>query len=128
MTGAGATGGMSTSTRLAVDRTRLAYERTLMANIRTSTALISFGFTIYKISSELRRPEATKHLLGASHFGLIMIVTGVMYLVLTSMEHVRQMKTLKAQYGTLMHMLPMVLAGLISVLGILGLFVVIFRQ
>jgi putative membrane protein len=128
MTDAGATGDMSTSTRLAVDRTRLAYERTLMANIRTSTALISFGFTIYKISSELRRPDAPQHLLGANHFALIMIVTGVLYLVLTTMEHVSQMKTLKAQYGTTIHMLPLVLALLISALGILGLFAVIFKQ
>jgi putative membrane protein len=36
------------SNQLAVERTLLAHERTLMAWIRTATAMISFGFTIYK--------------------------------------------------------------------------------
>jgi Domain of unknown function (DUF202) len=51
-------------TRLAVERTRLAYERTLMAWVRTATALISFGFTIYKFFEF----EMTKHPVRASLF------------------------------------------------------------
>ena len=55
-----------TATRLAIERTRLAYERTLMAWIRTATALISFGFTVYKFfefEAETNLPAATGRLL-----------------------------------------------------------------
>ena len=37
-------------TDLAVERTLMALDRTLMAWVRTATSLISFGFTIYKLS------------------------------------------------------------------------------
>ncbi|MDH5246777.1 MAG: DUF202 domain-containing protein, partial [Betaproteobacteria bacterium] len=40
--------GLDRNTALAVERTRVAYERTMMAWIRTATALITFGFSVYK--------------------------------------------------------------------------------
>jgi putative membrane protein len=123
-----ATGAISPSTQLAVERTRLAHERTLMANVRTSTALISFGFTIYKFFSGLHEPSRAHTLLGSRNFGFLMIAIGVIFLAVASLAHVRQMKILKAQYGVPMSSLPLVLAGLISILGILGLLAVIFRQ
>jgi len=121
---------LSPSTQLAVERTRLAHERTLMANVRTSTALISFGFTIYKFFTGLHQqgePEG-HHLLGSRNFGFIMICTGVIFLALASLGHIRQMRIMKAQYGTPIGSLPLTLAGLISILGIMALLAIIFRQ
>src|SRR5215470_15182935 len=121
---------LSPSTQLAIDRTRLAHERTLMANVRTSTALISFGFTIYKFFAGLHQqgePEP-HHVLGSRNFGFVMIVTGVVFLGLSSLGHIRQMKIMKAEYGTPVRSLPLILAGLISVLGIMGLLAIILRQ
>ena len=121
---------LSPSTQLAIDRTRLAHERTLMASVRTSTALISFGFAIYKFFAGLHEqgvPEA-HHFLGSRNFGFVMICTGIVFLALSSLANIRQMKIMKAQYGTPVGSLPLVLAGLISVLGFMGLLAVIFRQ
>src|SRR6188508_3275916 len=93
---------LDSSTRLAVDRTRLAYERTLMAWVRTATSLISFGFTIYKFFQfELKgQPPANAELLiGARGFALIMIGTGLIALLLSTLEHRRSMRTMRADFG-----------------------------
>jgi putative membrane protein len=123
-------GDISPSTQMAVDRTRMAHERTLLANVRTSTALISFGFTIYKFFAGLHEQGGIQghHLLGSRNFGFIMVAIGVIFLALSSLAHIREMKLMRAQYGTPVSSLPLTLAGLISVLGILGLLAIIFRQ
>jgi putative membrane protein len=80
---------IDTSTRLAVDRTRLAHERTLMAWVRTATALISFGFTIYKFFQfeMTRQPPRSAPLIGPRGFALIMITIGLVSLLLSTIEH-----------------------------------------
>src|SRR5689334_19149367 len=47
-------------TALAVTRTFAALDRTLMAWVRTATALMSFGFTIYKFFQQLRQADAAR--------------------------------------------------------------------
>jgi inner membrane protein YidH len=120
----------SVSTSLAVERTLLAYDRTLMANVRTSTALISFGFTIYKFFSEMKvlANPAPHHLLGSRNFGFMMVASGVIYVALSSLSYRRQVRAMNRKYGTSTHQLPLGLALLISILGILGLLAIIFRQ
>jgi putative membrane protein len=127
------TGGhpLSTSDELAVERTRLSHDRTLMANVRTSTALISFGFTIYKFFTEMESRgshEFPQHILGARNFAFLMMIIGVIYVLLSSLAYTQQMKRMQARYGVSIDRLPLSLAGVISVLGILGMLSVILRQ
>lgn len=119
-------------TREALVRTRLAYERTMMAWVRTATSLISFGFTIYKFFQYLRDEThvARTGLLGPRGFAMAMIITGILALLLATIDHRRHMVSLRIEYGVanVPYAMSTVLAGLISLLGVFGLILVIFRQ
>ena len=119
-----------TDTLLAVDRTRLSYERTLMAWIRTATSLITFGFSIYKFFQiELASGAVRSHrLLGPTEFALLMIVTGLVSLVLATLEYRRNMRALNEHYPGGSRSLAKVMAALISILGFIALLAVIFQQ
>jgi putative membrane protein len=122
---------MDTGTALAVDRTRLAYERTLMAWVRTATSLISFGFTIYKFFQiELAKEGArtVNRLIGPREFGLIMISTGLVALLLSTLQHYASMKQLRTTYGPMPRSVSGIVGGLVSLLGILALLAVLFHQ
>jgi putative membrane protein len=118
------------STQLAVERTRLAYERTLMAWVRTGTSLITFGFTIYKFFEEFHRTEkiAGSGLIGAREFGIIMISIGLVAVLLATFQHARTLHKLRAQYADVPYSLAALVALLVSILGILALVAVIYRQ
>ena len=121
---------VSPSTDLAVDRTRLAYERTLLAWIRTAISLITFGFTIYKffqleLARVAPRPE---RLIGPREFALLMILIGLGSLVLATLDHRRDLKALSAQYPGEHRSTARVLATLVSILGLVALIAVLFRQ
>jgi inner membrane protein YidH len=118
------------ATRLAVDRTRMAADRTLLAWVRTSTSLISFGFTIYKFFQYLRESQKVEPigLLGPRGFALSMISIGVVVLVVATIQHRRDMKELRTEYGHVRYSLATMLAALIGALGVLGLLAVVFRQ
>lgn len=118
------------ATALAVDRTRLAHERTLMAWVRTATSLISFGFTIYKFFQYLRENQsvAPESRFGPREFALLMIGMGVVSLVLATIEHRRNLHALRKSYGQVPYSLATVLAAFMSVLGMVGLVAVLFRQ
>src|SRR5262245_62189645 len=103
----------SAGDKMAIERTRLAYERTLLAWIRTATGLITFGFTIYKffhLQHADRPPETSEWHVGSRPFGILMIVTGLLALLLATVEHARNMRALRAQYGPL----PISLAGVMA--------------
>jgi putative membrane protein len=122
---------LDTSTKLAYDRTRLAYERTLMAWVRTGVSLISFGFTIYKFFEEFHRPEQIPvhtSLISAREFGLIMITIGLIAVLLATVQHVKIMRKLRSQDIELPYSLAAVVALLVSILGILALMAVFYRQ
>ena len=99
-----------------------------MAWIRTCTSLIAFGFTIFKFfqalstKEELRRPIISPWVVG-----VLMIVIGLTGLTLAWFQHRQEMKTLKAEGGTMPYSISGIMAGLIAVLGILALVVVIWR-
>ena len=121
--------GPSVSTLLATDRTRLAHDRTLMAWVRTSTSLISFGFTIYKFFQYLQEKEAARErFFGPREYALLLISIGIVALFLATVQHRRDMKTLRAAHPEIPYSLATVLAGLMSFLGIIALLAVIFRQ
>lgn len=118
------------ATKLALERTRLAYERTLMAWVRTATSLISFGFTLYKFFQYLHddKPVTDAGLLGPRGFALVMISIGLTALALATVEHRRNMQSLRAEYGPVPLSLSAFVAGLIAMLGIIGLLSVLLHQ
>jgi putative membrane protein len=122
--------GSEATTKLAVDRTRLAYERTLMAWIRTATSLITFGFSIYKFFQIEAESAFSKsgRLIGPREFALLMITIGLASLLMATLENRSSLRTLSSQYPGSPRSLARVLAALISLLGLIALTTVIFRQ
>lgn len=115
---------------LALDRTFLAHERTLMAWVRTAASLITFGFTLFKFFQYLKEHEpgsVEQHVLGARTFGMVMIVIGVVTLALATLQHRVNMNRLRAQYPAAPFSLALLLAALISGLGILALVGTFYR-
>jgi putative membrane protein len=120
---------LDVGTRLAVDRTRLAYERTLMAWVRTATSLISFGFTIYKFFQfESQPPPNAEPFIGARGFALIMIATGLVALLLSTLEHRQSMRAMRAEFGHVPTSTAAIVAALISLLGILAFVAVVLHS
>jgi putative membrane protein len=120
---------MDISTRLAFDRTRAAYERTMMSWIRTATSLITFGFSIYKFF-QLEAPghEQQNRLIGPRGFAFMLVSIGLVSLLLATVQNRQDIRGLGAQYAGKQRSLSVVVAGLISILGLLALFAMIFRQ
>jgi len=120
---------LDNSTILAFDRTRAAYERTMMAWIRTATSLITFGFTIYKFFQiEAPPPGRQNRLIGPRGFAFTLVSIGLLSLILATLEHRQNIRTLGAQYAGKRRSLAVLVAGLISILGVLALIAIIFRQ
>jgi putative membrane protein len=117
------------STELAFERTRAAYERTMMSWIRTATSLITFGFSVYKFF-QLEAPSGVRHnrLIGPRQFAFALVGLGLLSLLLATVEYRRNLRALGAQYSSNQSSLAVMLAALISLLGILALFALIFRQ
>ena len=117
------------STELAFERTRVAYERTMMAWIRTATSLITFGFTIYKFFQlEGLSPAKPGTLIGARNFGLLMVTTGLISLMLATIEHRQNIRSLGMETSGKTRSLAVFVAGLISILGFVALVAMVFRK
>ena len=116
--------------QMAMDRTRLAHDRTLMAWVRTATSLISFGFTIYKFFQYLQEKNQVPadRIFGPREFALIMIVIGLVALLLATIQHRRDIVVMRAHDPSVPKSLATVLAGLLSILGIVAFIAVVFRQ
>jgi putative membrane protein len=115
-------------TKLAVERTRLAYERTMMAWVRTATSLISFGFSIYKFFQLQIESKAVQGLvIGPREFALLMIITGLGALLLSSVQHRQSMLSLTRTYGPQPRSTSGVVAGFVSVMGVVALAAVVLR-
>jgi putative membrane protein len=130
MTTATAPPRIDASLALAADRTRLAHERTLMAWIRTAASLISFGFTIYKFFQfevDKAATPAVNRLIGPAEFSLTMIGIGLAALLLATIQHSREMRTMRATYGLAHRSEAQIVAGLVSVLGLVAMAAVLFR-
>jgi putative membrane protein len=124
-------GVLDTGTKLAVERTWLAHERTMMAWVRTAASLISFGFTIYKFFQlELgSRGPTVERLIGPREFALLMIGIGLVALILAFWEHRRSTRVLQTMYGAITpKSIAGLVAGMVSVLGIVAVLAVLFRQ
>ena len=110
------------ATRLALDRTRLAYERTQMAWVRTAASMISFGFTIYKGLQLLRESNNVPPSTGITprDFGMGMMALGVIALALATVQHEKNLRAMRREYGIPM---PLSVAATVSViLSVIGIF------
>ncbi len=118
------------STQLAMERTNLAHERTLMSWIRTATSLITFGFTIYKFFQlELEGRPPLQGVIGPRQFAVLMISIGLIALIAATIEYRVYRNSLRRRYpGTHPLSLAGVVAGLVSLLGLLALAAVLFRM
>jgi putative membrane protein len=117
------------STRLAFERTWVAYERTMLAWVRTATSLITFGFSVYKFFQIVRAEGISSHyLIGSRQFGLLLVSIGLAALALATLEYRQNIRMLGAQYAGRPRSLAVIVAALISVLGIVALTMMIFRQ
>jgi putative membrane protein len=121
---------MDRNTRLSFDRTFLAYERTLMAWVRTSSSLITFGFSIYKFF-ELERSGGkgfmSVQVIGPRDFSMMLIIVGVVALAMATFQHRRRLRVLKMEYENAPASTAGLVAGLISVMGLLAVVAVFFR-
>ena len=101
-----------------------------MAWVRTGVSLISFGFTIYKFFEEFHTAQQVVRtsLIGAREFGIIMISIGLVAVLLATFQHVRIMHKLRTQYVDVPYSLAAVVAFLVTVLGIVALIAVVYRQ
>jgi putative membrane protein len=117
------------STELAFERTRAAYERTMMSWIRTATSLITFGFSIYKFFQLEAPARALQHrLVGARQFAFVLVSLGLISLLLATIEYRRDIRALRARYAKNQPSLAVLLAAFISLLGILAIIAMVFRQ
>ncbi len=122
-------GGLDLSTKLAFDRTWVAYERTMLAWVRTATSLITFGFSVYKFFEILREEgRPTNPLIGARQFGLLLVSIGLASLALATVEYRQNIRMLGAEYEGRPRSLAVIVAALISILGIIAMALMIFRQ
>jgi len=116
------------STQLAFDRTWVAYERTMLAWVRTAISLITFGFSVYKFFEILRESGAPQsHLLGARQFGIILVSLGLASLGLATLEYRQNIQRLGREYEGRPRSLAVIVAALVSVLGVVAISLMIFR-
>ena len=117
------------STDLAIDRTRLAHERTMMAWVRTSASLISFGFTIHKFFQYLKGQGAVhEQIFGPREFGLLMIGTGLIVLLVATVQNRHDLKVLRKNFpSTVPYSSATFLSSLICLLGVIAFIAVLLR-
>ena len=117
------------STRLALARTRAAYERTMMSWIRTATSLITFGFTIYKFFQiEAPADRQRNYLIGPRGFAFALVSIGLFSLLIATIENRQSIRSLGSQYAGRQRSLSVIVAALVSMLGVMALAAMIFRQ
>lgn len=113
--------------QIQLERTRTAFERLQLAWIRTSLTLLTIGVGAYEYF--YNRVEAGKApLLKSKHFtgkdlGLFLIVAAFAALLLSTLQHIKNMSTLKKYYPEAQYsvatLLSYLLLTLILVLGLM---------
>jgi putative membrane protein len=101
----------------------------MMSWIRTATSLITFEFSVYKfLQIEAPRGAERNRLIGPRQFAFMLVSIGLILLLLASLEHRQNIRELRMQYPGNQWSLTLLLAALVSIVGILALFALILRQ
>jgi putative membrane protein len=117
-------------TSLARFRTQLALDRTTLAWIRTALTMASFGFGMVAFFRSLRQTSPSDETVrlheGAIHFGLGLIVLGLVATVLASVSHWFTLRRLRLGQTPVLRPWPLsiVVALLFGVLCLVGLWAV----
>ena len=120
---------LNAQTKLALQRTRMSYERTVMSWIRTSTSLITFGFGVYKFFQlELKVAGRENQRIGVQEFSLLLVGAGLLAMILGTVDHWRNMRSIRKLDPTLPRSRAGLLSAVIALLGLFALIAVIFRQ
>ena len=128
VTTAGAATSPNVATTLAFERTRIAYERTMMAWIRTATSLITFGFAVYKFFEfELKNSPAKQMIVGPREFGIALIMLGLVSMLFGTIEHARDLSSLRGRYPGMPKSFSSIIAMLVCGLGVFALLAVVMR-
>lgn len=117
---------LPTSNQMGADRTWMAYERTLMAWIRTATSMIGFGFTIYKFFEG--RPPNPHALLTSRDFAILMIGFGLIALVLATVQHVIDVRSIADITTRKRKSIALVLSFLLAALGSIAFISAVLRD
>lgn len=87
-------------TEMATFRTSLSLDRTTLAWIRTTLAMTSFGLGMIGFFRTLRQQAETAETIrlheGAIHFGVVLVVIGVVATVLVAISHLSMVRKLRA--------------------------------
>ena len=114
-------------TELATFRTSLALERTTLAWVRTTLTMSSFGLGIIGFFRALRResatPENIRHHQAAIHFGIALVILGVIATILVAIWHHSVIRKLRSgQIPKAMHWpLSIIISFLLSLMALVGL-------
>lgn len=119
-----------TGEKLAFERTRLAYERTMMAWIRTATALIAFGFGMYKLFQII--PLATglkpgQHVVSPRAIAFLLAFLGDLSLLFAAFQHRINLQRMRALGLRVPYSFASLLATFLAILGIVVLLMVLLR-
>jgi putative membrane protein len=119
----------ATSDKLAFERTRLAYERTMMAWIRTATALIAFGFGMYKLfefAPLVTGLRPGQHVVSPRAVALVLAFLGNLCLLMAAIQHRTSLQALRALGLKAPCSAAAVLAAFLALFGISVLLIVLF--
>lgn len=88
-----------------------------------------FGFSVFKSFQIVREGgEQRNYLIGARQFGLLLVSVGLISLVLATLQYRQNIRMPGEEYQGRPRSLAVIVVGLISILGILALTVMIFRE
>jgi putative membrane protein len=92
-------------------------------------ALITFGFSIYKFFQlEAQGSVPRDRVIGPRAFAFMLVSIGLLSLLLATLEYRQNVLALGAQYAGKQRSLAVLVAALISILGIVALLAMIFRH
>jgi putative membrane protein len=120
-------------TELATFRTSLSLDRTTLAWIRTTLTMSSFGLGMIgffrSVQTENPTPESVRMHEGAIHFGVVLVVIGVVATVLVAVEHFSALRKLQAGETPVAAKWPLsiTVALLLALLAVWGLWVIFYR-
>jgi len=124
----------SLANELAKERNRQSSDRTLMAWIRTAISLIGFGFAIAQSYQflETDHVERTGKMLDTLHtpfiFGISFMVLGILGIMTGVIQYNRILERIKSDRFIYIEpwALPKIMAILLVIIGVFGIFAIIF--